>query len=94
MNLTVGSPANAELMEKAIQGRSLWEDARRRLLRNRAAVAGMIVLGVLVVAADQPDVQAPARLRDGLTAAGGRVAGVFFNRAEVETPGFLRAFLR
>ncbi len=51
MNLTVGSPANAELMEKAIQGRSLWEDARRRLLRNRAAVAGMIVLGVLVVAA-------------------------------------------
>jgi len=51
MNLTVGSPANAELMEKAIQGRSLWEDARRRLLRNRAAVAGMIVLGLLVVAA-------------------------------------------
>lgn len=51
MNLTVGSPANGELMEKAIQGRSLWEDARRRLLRNRAAVAGMIVLGLLVVAA-------------------------------------------
>jgi oligopeptide transport system permease protein len=51
MNLTVGSPANAELMEKAIQGRSLWEDARRRLLRNRAAVAGMIVLGILVAAA-------------------------------------------
>lgn len=51
MNLTVGSPTNGELMEKAIQGRSLWEDARRRLLRNRAAVAGMIVLGLLVVAA-------------------------------------------
>ena len=29
-----------------------------------------------------------------LPAAGGRVAGVFFNRAQVETPGFLRAFLR
>jgi Mrp family chromosome partitioning ATPase len=49
---------------------------------------------VLVVAADQPDVQAPARLRDALQGAGGRVAGVFFNRAQVEAPGFLRAFLR
>ncbi len=35
----------------AIQGRSLWEDARRRLFRNRAAVAGMVVLALLVVAA-------------------------------------------
>jgi len=39
-------------MEKAaLKGRSLWDDALRRLLRNRAAVAGMIVLAVLVVAA-------------------------------------------
>ena len=29
----------------AIHGRSLWQDARRRLLRNRAAVVSMIVLG-------------------------------------------------
>ena len=35
----------------AVQGRSLWEDARRRLMRNKAAVTGMIVLGLLVVAA-------------------------------------------
>ena len=35
----------------AIRGRSLWDDARRRLFRNRAAVAGMIVLALLVVAA-------------------------------------------
>src|SRR4051812_41263772 len=34
-----------------IKGRSLWDDARRRLLRNRAAVASMIVLGLLVAAA-------------------------------------------
>jgi len=34
----------------AVRGRSLWDDARRRLLRNKAAVAGMIVLGLLVVA--------------------------------------------
>jgi oligopeptide transport system permease protein len=36
---------------QAVRGRSLWDDALRRLLRNRAAVSGMIVLGVLVVAA-------------------------------------------
>ena len=52
------------------------------------------VFPVLVVAADQPDVQAPARLRDAMQGAGGRVAGVFFNRTQVETPGFMRAFLR
>jgi oligopeptide transport system permease protein len=38
--------ANAELMTgvRAVQGRSLWSDARRRLIRNRAAVASLIVL--------------------------------------------------
>lgn len=35
----------------AASGRSLWEDARRRLLRNKAAVASMVVLGALVLAA-------------------------------------------
>jgi oligopeptide transport system permease protein len=30
-----------------IRGRSLWQDARRRLLRNRAAVVSMSVLGVI-----------------------------------------------
>jgi oligopeptide transport system permease protein len=38
-------------MEKAVKGRSLWDDARRRLFRNWAAVTGMAVLGVLVVIA-------------------------------------------
>lgn len=42
----------AQSMETAaLKGRSLWDDARRRLLRNRAAVASMIVLAVLVLAA-------------------------------------------
>jgi len=35
----------------AVKGRSLWDDARRRLLRNRAAVAGIALLGLLIVAA-------------------------------------------
>ncbi|MDP3660783.1 ABC transporter permease [Phenylobacterium sp.] len=49
--LAPGSQRGAELMQQAAKGRSLWDDATRRLLRNRAAVAGMIVLAVLVVAA-------------------------------------------
>ncbi|WP_333587230.1 ABC transporter permease [Phenylobacterium sp.] len=49
--LAPGSRAGAQAMEKAARGRSLWDDARRRLLRNRAAVGSMIVLGLLVLAA-------------------------------------------
>ena len=47
-----GSRQGAAAMEKAaLKGRSLWDDARRRLLRNKAAVGSMIVLGFLVLAA-------------------------------------------
>jgi len=49
--LTPGAPQRAELIQKAAKGRSLWDDAGRRLMRNKAAVAGMIVLALLVVAA-------------------------------------------
>ena len=35
----------------APRGRSQWDDARGRLLSNRAAVAGLVVLGVLLLAA-------------------------------------------
>jgi oligopeptide transport system permease protein len=50
--LIPGSRKGAHDMERAaLKGRSLWDDARRRLLRNRAAVTGMAVLGVLVAAA-------------------------------------------
>jgi oligopeptide transport system permease protein len=35
----------------ALKGRSLWDDARRRLLHNKAAVASMIVLAALVLLA-------------------------------------------
>ncbi|HEY9217141.1 MAG TPA: ABC transporter permease subunit [Phenylobacterium sp.] len=48
---TPGSRDGAELMQRAVKGRSLWDDARRRLFRNKAAVAGMIVLGLLVLLA-------------------------------------------
>src|SRR5690606_36814720 len=38
---------------------------------------------VMVVSADQPDVRQPAQLRDAIVGGGGRIAGVFFNRAAV-----------
>ena len=41
----------AETLERAFAGRSLWADARARLLRNRAAVASMIVLAVITLLA-------------------------------------------
>jgi oligopeptide transport system permease protein len=41
----------AILQAAATQGRSLWDDARARLLRNKAAVVSMIVLGTLVLIA-------------------------------------------
>ncbi|MGZ5948457.1 MAG: ABC transporter permease [Caulobacteraceae bacterium] len=50
--LVPGSRKGAEAMQgAALKGRSLWDDALRRLLRNRAAVAGMAVLGLLVLSA-------------------------------------------
>ena len=49
----LNDPARVQApVEQAIlQGRSLWDDARARLLRNRAAVAAMAVLSVLVLLA-------------------------------------------
>jgi oligopeptide transport system permease protein len=46
--LAPGSKSGAAAMEN---GRSLWDDARRRLLRNRAATASMVLLAVLAIAA-------------------------------------------
>ena len=34
-----------------VEGRSLWQDARRRLFRNRAAVASMAILGIIALLA-------------------------------------------
>ena len=50
--LTLGSRRGAESLETAaLRGRSLWDDARRRLFRNKAAVAGMAALAILTLAA-------------------------------------------
>lgn len=61
--------------------------------RSQAAVtlAPLVDQTVLVVAAEEADVAAPARLRDALAAAGGEIAGLFLNRQVVAPPAFLKA---
>jgi oligopeptide transport system permease protein len=51
ISLAPGSADAALLIKRAVKGRSLWDDARRRLFRNRAAVASMVALALLVLAA-------------------------------------------
>lgn len=34
-----------------VRGRSLWHDARRRLLNNKAAVTSMVILGIIILMA-------------------------------------------
>jgi oligopeptide transport system permease protein len=49
--ITLGIPGGAARLQQAAHGRSLWDDARRRLFRNKAAVGGMVVLAALALAA-------------------------------------------
>ncbi len=50
--LAPGSQKGAEAMQTAaLKGRSLWDDARRRLLHNKAAVTSAVVLAALVLLA-------------------------------------------
>ncbi|HEX5795109.1 MAG TPA: hypothetical protein VFY19_04650, partial [Geminicoccaceae bacterium] len=62
MTLAARRDVLAEVAE--VQGRSLWQDARRRLLRNRAAVVSMIVLA-LIAALALPQIAYIARLTRG-----------------------------
>ena len=49
----LGMQAHADLLAQAgeVEGRSLWQDARRRLFRNKAAVVSMVVLLLILLAA-------------------------------------------
>jgi oligopeptide transport system permease protein len=52
VHLNKTSDGMADLVETGeVKGRSLWADARRRLLRNKAAVASMIILGLITLLA-------------------------------------------
>jgi oligopeptide transport system permease protein len=47
----IGGGRKEQTLERAFAGRSLWADARGRLLRNKAAVASMIVLAIITLLA-------------------------------------------
>ena len=51
--VTPFASGNADLIVQAqeIQGRSLWVDARRRLFRNKAAMASIVILGIVALMA-------------------------------------------
>ena len=53
MSILTPSADNASTMVAAqdMQGRSLWVDARRRMLSNRAAVVSMVLLGIIALMA-------------------------------------------
>jgi Mrp family chromosome partitioning ATPase len=48
---------------------------------------------VLVAAADETEIQSPAILRSALQGAGGRVAGLFFNKVDITPPPFLKSVM-
>ncbi len=54
-------------------------------------IAPFVDATVLVVAEDMSDVQRTGHLRDSIVAAGGRCAGIVFNKTRGEAPGFLKA---
>lgn len=49
--MTLLAPDASQRIERAVKGRSLWDDALRRLMANKAAVASMAVLAALVLLA-------------------------------------------
>lgn len=63
--------------------------------RSSAAVsmAPFMDTTVLVVAAEGKDTRGPAALRDAIEQAGGRCAGIVFNRARIEPPKFLKSLM-
>jgi len=58
------------------------------------AIAPFMDFDVLVVAADEGEADGPLALKEAVLNAGGRCAGLVFNRARAEAPGFLKAMLR
>jgi Mrp family chromosome partitioning ATPase len=63
--------------------------------RSQAAInlAPHVDATVLVAAADETEIQSPAILRSALQGAGGRVAGLFFNKVDITPPPFLKSVM-
>jgi hypothetical protein len=67
--------------------------ARRGPLHRRLTLAPVVDTSVLVLAAETGDARAPAGLKASLEEAGGKVAGLVFNRAQLQPPPFLQKLL-
>ncbi len=51
MTITVDAAPGPEMAQGEVKGRSLWQDARRRLFANRAAVVSMVILAIVATLA-------------------------------------------
>lgn len=65
------SKKNSEALENfseklEVEGRSLWQDARRRFMHNRAAVASLVVLVIIALFVTGTDAVAIYLFRYGL----------------------------
>jgi peptide/nickel transport system permease protein len=54
-----------ELLEEPVRGTSLWRDAGRRLVRNRAAMVGFVLIGLFVFVAIAAPLVAPYSPTEG-----------------------------
>ena len=66
MSSTAGQPLNGPEPGQEIKGRSLWSDARARLMRNRAAVVSLVLLTLIAIASIFGALSEPARARRDL----------------------------
>ena len=67
-------PARPQVGE--VEGRSLWQDARRRLFRNKAAVVSMVLLALILLGAVLRTLAQPAPVRRGLLGPDRHAAGL------------------
>jgi oligopeptide transport system permease protein len=49
--MSTALPSDRMAGMEAVEGRSLWQDARNRLFRNKAAVVSMILLAIIATLA-------------------------------------------
>ena len=93
MAVVSGAPEGESGTIQEVKGRSLWDDARRRLMRNGAAMASLFILSCVVVLAFVGPLLSPWGYEDidwdlvgenvGPTLEGGHIFGVDANGRDV-----------
>ncbi|MCC5870703.1 MAG: ABC transporter permease subunit [Gammaproteobacteria bacterium] len=57
-------PSQSTIQGAAVAGRSLWQDAFRRFLRNKAAMSGVVVVGILATLSVLVPILSPHGIED------------------------------